>query len=47
VDSVLQVVRPEPAKIEKYTEALRALRVSCPDGVVLRKDWASVVGKFL
>ena len=46
VDSVQQVVRPEPKKIVKYTEALRAMREDYPDGVVPRKAWASVVGKF-
>jgi hypothetical protein len=39
-------VRPEPKKIVKYTEALRAMREDYPDGVVPRKAWASVVGKF-
>ena len=46
VDSVQQVVQPEPKKIVKYTEALRAMREDYPDGVVPRKAWASVVGKF-
>jgi hypothetical protein len=30
----------------KYTEALRAMREDCPNEVVLRKAWASVVGRF-
>ena len=46
VDSVQQVVRPEPNKIVKYTEALRAMREDYPDGLVPRKAWALVVGKF-
>ena len=36
----------QPKKIVKYTEALRSMREDYPDGVVPRKAWASVVGKF-
>ena len=46
MDLVQQVVRPEPKKIVKYTEALRAMREDYPDEVISRKPWASVVGKF-
>jgi hypothetical protein len=45
MDSVQQVVRPEPKKIVKYTEALRAMREDYPDGVMPRNLgrpwWAS------
>jgi hypothetical protein len=46
VDAVEQSVKPEEKKVIKYTEALRVLREAHPDGVVGRRAWASVVGKF-